>query len=81
MGGLHQVDESGQLTINITIPFNAKAQVVLPNADLNDNSINGQPLQQGAQTGNQVELTLGTGSYRFEYPMQESDISVINAPT
>lgn len=76
-----QIDESGQLTIDITIPFNAKAEVVLPNADLNDISINGQPLNHGIQKDNQVELTLKTGSYRFEYPMQKSDTPVINAPT
>jgi alpha-L-rhamnosidase len=62
-----RVDESGQLTIEIVIPFNASARVVLPNAKMDEVSINRHRLNEGEQIDKRVELTLGAGSYRIEY--------------
>ncbi len=64
-------DAAGRLTIEVTIPFNASATVVLPDARLGAVTLNGQPLQGGAQVGADVVLTLRAGRYRFEYPAGE----------
>ncbi|MCA9905393.1 MAG: hypothetical protein KC547_16170, partial [Anaerolineae bacterium] len=71
-----RIDEAGRLTIEITIPFNAFARVVLPNAQLSQITINDQRLHEGEQIGDDVELTLGAGSYTIVYPFQEKNIPV-----
>jgi alpha-L-rhamnosidase len=68
-----QLDEVGQLTIEITIPFNASARVILPHAQTNDIAINGQPLHHGEQIGDNVELTLSAGSYSIKYGLQSGN--------
>ncbi len=68
------IDEVGHLTIEITIPFNASARVVLPDAQMGEISINGHQLHEGEQIDNSVELTLGAGNYRIEYLFLEKDI-------
>ncbi len=65
------IDEGGRLTIDIVIPFNASARVVLPDARLDEVMLNGQPLRQGEQVGDRVELTLEAGQYQFEYQLPE----------
>jgi alpha-L-rhamnosidase len=62
-----RIDEAGRLTLEIAIPFNASARVVLPDAQLGDISINGHPLLEGEQIGDSVELTLGAGRHTIEY--------------
>jgi alpha-L-rhamnosidase len=69
-----QIDEDGHLRIEIDIPFNASAQVVLPNAHMDDISINGDPLQAGTQFDDRVELTLGAGCHRIAYLFQEKPV-------
>lgn len=61
------LDEAGYLTLDITIPFNASAQVVLPNARQGPISLKDHLLSDGKRVGENVELTLGAGQYRFEY--------------
>jgi alpha-L-rhamnosidase len=68
------IDEAGQLTIEIVIPFNASSRVVLPDAQTSEILINGQKLYEGTQVDNSVELTLGAGSYKIEYLLWEKDI-------
>ncbi len=58
---------ANQLTINLTIPFNACARVVLPAASLDEVTINGHPLRYAEQVGDGVEVTLCAGSYEFAY--------------
>lgn len=70
--GLYESDweiSGDKLTLNITIPFNAVAEVILPSAQFDDVLLNGQPLDTGEQVDNTVELTLKTGTYQFEYPI------------
>jgi alpha-L-rhamnosidase len=67
------IDEAGNLTIEIAIPFNASARVVLPNAQTGEVSINGRPLHEGEQVGDGVELTLGTGCHKIEYPFLKKE--------
>lgn len=66
-----QLDDSGQITIDITIPFNTTARVVLPNAQPGTIVINDQPLHGGEQTGSNWELTLSAGRYTFAYPFSQ----------
>ncbi len=61
------IDEAGQLTIKIVIPFNASAKVVLPKANKSEIFINGRKLPEGNQGDNHLELTLGAGQYKLEY--------------
>ena len=62
-----RIDEAGQITIEIAIPFNASARVVLPDAPMGEVSINGHPLHDGEPIGDNVELTLGAGRYQIDY--------------
>lgn len=63
-----RIDDTGMITIEITIPFNASARVVLPDAPLEAVIINDRPLQTGEQVGSSCELTLGAGQYTIVYP-------------
>src|SRR5690606_22803138 len=65
------MDDTGQLTLDITIPFNASASVTLPNAQMGAVMINGLPLTDGEQIGDDVALRLHAGSYRFEYRIHQ----------
>jgi alpha-L-rhamnosidase len=67
------IDEEGHLSIEITIPFNATARVVLPDAHTSEILINGHQLHEGQQNEDSVELTLGPGSYTIEYLVWEKD--------
>lgn len=66
-----RIDEAGQLAIEIIIPFNTSARVVLPDAQMGEISINGHPLHDGEQIGDSVELTLGAGCHKIEYLIRE----------
>lgn len=61
------IDEFGHLTIEITIPFNASASIVLPDSHASKILINGRSLYDVLQVDNTTELTLAAGSYKFEY--------------
>lgn len=62
-----QLDDRGNLTIEIMIPFNASATVVLPNAHTKEIFINSRQLSQGKQMDDCIEVTLETGRYKFDY--------------
>ena len=66
-------DEAGHLTIDIVIPFNTTARVVLPDASIGEISINGHHLHGAEQIGDTVELTLGAGRHRLEYQVREKN--------
>jgi alpha-L-rhamnosidase len=61
-------DEHGNLALDIVIPFNATADVILPSAKLDAVTLNGQPLAHAQQQADSVTFTLGAGQYRIEYP-------------
>jgi alpha-L-rhamnosidase len=69
-----RIDEAEHLTIEIIIPFNASAKVVLPDAQMGEVSINGHRLHGGEQIGDNVELTLGAGSHKIEYLIREKSV-------
>ena len=61
------MDEAGQLTIEITIPFNASATVVLPQANMNEILINGRKLSKEQQIDFSLELILPSDHYRINF--------------
>jgi alpha-L-rhamnosidase len=63
-------DEHGQITYEITIPFNATAAVTLPDAHLSAVRLNGQPPQNAEQIDTRVTLTLGAGTHTITYPVR-----------
>ncbi|MBN1430227.1 MAG: family 78 glycoside hydrolase catalytic domain [Anaerolineae bacterium] len=67
-----RIDDDGCLTIEITIPFNASARVILPDAQAADISINGQRSAEGEQIGDVVELFLEAGHYIIDYLQKNS---------
>src|SRR5690606_32178091 len=69
-----RIDDTGKLTIEIAIPFNTSARIILPDAQLDEVTINGNPLHDAAQTGDNVEFTLDAGGYRIEYPFREKEM-------
>ncbi len=75
-----RIDEGGHLTIEIAIPFNASARVVLPGAHMGEISINGHQLHEGEPIGDSVELTLGAGRHKIEYLFREKDIQTQRLP-
>jgi alpha-L-rhamnosidase len=70
------IDDEGRLTIEIAIPFNASARIVLPDTQIDEVSINDRQLHDGEQIGDSVELTLGAGSYRIEYLFLDQKLRV-----
>ena len=61
------IEDDGKLTFEFTIPFNAEAQVVLPDAKVGEIFINGQKIKIGNQQTADVILHLETGRYQIEY--------------
>ena len=61
------IDEVGQMTIEITIPFNASAKVVLPQAKINKILINGRKIIEEQRIDFSQELILPSGHYKIEY--------------
>lgn len=66
------IADRDHLTLEIAIPFNASARVVLPQAQLDEVSINSHQLTEGEQIGDSVELTLDAGRYKIEYPFRDT---------
>jgi len=62
-----RIDEGGALTFEITIPFDAEAQVLLPDAVLGEVIINGQRSAEGTAQGSDLLLQLGAGTHRIHY--------------
>jgi alpha-L-rhamnosidase len=62
-----QIGEGGELTFEFTIPFNASAKAILPDAIVGEITINGSPATEGTQSDHTVELDLGAGKYIIVY--------------
>jgi alpha-L-rhamnosidase len=65
----------GRMAVDVTIPANTRAAVILPGAALEDVLESGVPLLetegvlQLAQAGPDTQVALGSGEYHFEYPV------------
>ncbi len=68
--------ENDQFKLEVTIPPNTTAKVILPHVDLPSVKENNQTLKQGngihffEQKGENVELDVGSGKYSFTYPAE-----------
>lgn len=67
--------ENGKMRMNVTIPANTRATIILPGAVVNAVTETGAPLAKAeaisnvVQAGMDTALEAGSGSYRFEYPL------------
>jgi alpha-L-rhamnosidase len=62
-----KIGDNGQLNFEFTIPFNAEAQVTLPDAKAGKISINKKQATGEVQQGADVVLQLDSGHYQIEY--------------
>ena len=63
--------EGGKMNYSIEIPANTTAEVVLPEAQLESVSTGETELQKAVQQGNTLKIELGSGKYKFSYPVIE----------
>ena len=65
--------EGNQMIYDVSIPANTSATITLPSASLNEVLRDGAPLKSVSENFRQnegsVTLKLGSGNYRFSYPM------------
>lgn len=65
--------EGNQMVYDVTIPANTTATITLPSASLNETLMNAVPVKSVAtnfrQNEGNVTLKLGSGEYRFSYPL------------
>jgi alpha-L-rhamnosidase len=61
------IGEKGDLSFIFKIPFNAEAQVVLPDANGSAVFVNGQNTLEGKQQGKDLILLLAAGHYQISY--------------
>jgi alpha-L-rhamnosidase len=66
-----KINDDGSLTFKFTVPFNTRAEAVLPDGELSQVRINGEPVLEAglaaSQQGEKVVCSLTTGTYLFEY--------------
>jgi len=62
--------ENGRFTLAVVVPANARATVTLPSARLGDVVIEGEGIAAARQAPDSVVLEIGSGDYRFSYPMR-----------
>ncbi|MCA0453635.1 MAG: glycoside hydrolase family 78 protein [Chloroflexi bacterium] len=62
-----KIDDTGKITVEITIPFNATAKIVLPDAQIGSILVNGNEYCEGIQVSQNLALELKTGHYSIEY--------------
>ncbi|WP_321345877.1 glycoside hydrolase family 78 protein [uncultured Draconibacterium sp.] len=86
-GGLNKVDATfnsvygpiksdwniidGQMTYKIEVPANTSAEVVLPKAKVADITMDNELKSGAKQSGSDVTVSVGSGTYSFSYPMAE----------
>ncbi|MDX8340248.1 glycoside hydrolase family 78 protein [Draconibacterium sp. IB214405] len=61
----------GQMTYTVEVPANTSAQVVLPKAKVADVTMTDDLKSGVKQTGTDVTVAVGSGTYSFTYPMGE----------
>lgn len=66
-----ELKEDGKLVFTFTVPFNTKADAILPDADLSKAEVNGFSLLESnlksSQDNQNVQVELVAGTYVFEY--------------
>jgi alpha-L-rhamnosidase len=72
--------ENGNLCLEIEIPFNASASVLLPNTGRSEILLNQEALRERSLKGDCVEVSLGAGRYTIEYRWEQPAPTVISMP-
>ncbi len=73
----HWKRNQNRATLHVTVPVNTQARVVLPTTSNEGVRESGQPLDQHpeirleSKTPGKMILTIGSGNYRFSFPMAE----------
>ena len=75
------IGEDGDLFFEFTIPFNAVAHVILPDAKAGEILINGEQTASGIQEGDNVTLQLDSGLYRIKDHPSQSYIKTFSIDT
>jgi alpha-L-rhamnosidase len=73
-----KIRDDGKLSFAFSIPFNVEAQIILPDAKVEEISINGKYSKQGIQQGVDVNLQLAAGHYQIEYSPTRSYIETLS---
>ena len=80
-----KIEEDGKLSFHFAVPFDAKAKLVLPDADLDTVTCNGQPLKESglkaSQEGSDVLVKLVSGKYDFVYMPTKAYLRVFSSYT
>ncbi len=76
-----RIGDKGELIFEFTIPFNAEAQVILPDAILGEISVNGQVFTEGTQQGKDLALSFGAGQYKVEYRPSRAYVKTFSTNT
>lgn len=69
---------SGTMKVNVTIPVNTTATVILPEAVLAETKegktqvANAKGIKSAEQLGEDVKLEIGSGTYMFSYPLKQT---------
>jgi len=61
-------EEKGIFVYNVEVPANTSATVVLPSAKLEEVEMKSELKNKATQTGENVQIELGSGAYSFSYP-------------
>jgi len=76
-----RIGEKGSLTFEFAFPFNTEAQVVLPDANRGEITINGCEFPGGIQQGCNLALTLEAGHYLIAYQPNRAYVQTFNTRT
>lgn len=69
-----QIDEAGYVNLEISIPFNASAEIILSDVNLSDVTLDGENLTDASQIATNVSFNLNAGTYRITYPLSENKL-------
>jgi alpha-L-rhamnosidase len=61
------VIENGHMRLDVSIPANTRAEVILPGAKAGLVTESSLPLDNPIQVGEDTKVEIGSGSYRFDY--------------
>ncbi len=57
------------MRLDVTIPANTRAEVILPGAKAGLVTESSVPVNNSIQVGKDTKVETGSGTYRFEYPL------------
>ena len=66
-----QIDDTKQVNLEISIPFNASASVVLSDVAVADVVLNGLLVTDAEQIDSDLSFTLIAGQYSIQYPLHQ----------